>query len=239
MEGSLVAYKVFTNGSVLNASEINTNLMNQSVMVFSNSTARAAALTAPVEGMLTWLEDVNRYEYRNGSGAWVELLSPAGLTRVNTTTFSAVSSQSVNDVFSSTYDAYKIVYNFTANNDTVLRMQMRVGGANATGANYARQSIVIAGTGTAVTASRSASQTGYDVTDIVNKATGEITVYNPNKAEATSFTAFGGKDVGSNGNQTWQTTNGSHTLATSYTGFTISVAAGTITGELSVYGLAR
>jgi hypothetical protein len=47
--------------------------MNQSVMVFSNSTARAAALTAPVEGMLTWLEDLNRYEYRNGSGAWVEL----------------------------------------------------------------------------------------------------------------------------------------------------------------------
>jgi hypothetical protein len=75
MEGSLVAYKVFTNGSVLNASEINDNLMNQSVMVFSNSTARAAALTAPVEGMLTWLEDVNRYEYRNGAGAWVSLLS--------------------------------------------------------------------------------------------------------------------------------------------------------------------
>jgi len=80
MEGSLVAYKVFTNGSVLNASEINDNLMNQSVMVFSNSTARAAALTAPVEGMLTWLEDVNRYEYRNGSGAWVELVSAAAWT---------------------------------------------------------------------------------------------------------------------------------------------------------------
>jgi hypothetical protein len=73
MEGSLVAYKVFTNGSVLNASEINTNLMNQSVMVFSNSTARAAALTAPTEGMLTWLEDVNRYEYRSGSGTWLPL----------------------------------------------------------------------------------------------------------------------------------------------------------------------
>jgi hypothetical protein len=43
-------------------------------MVFSNSTARAAALTAPVEGMLTWLEDVNRYENYNGS-AWVELAS--------------------------------------------------------------------------------------------------------------------------------------------------------------------
>jgi len=72
MEGSLVAYKVFTNGSVLNASEINENLMNQSVMVFSNSTARAAALTAPVEGMLTWLQDTNKYENYNGT-AWVAL----------------------------------------------------------------------------------------------------------------------------------------------------------------------
>jgi hypothetical protein len=75
MEGSLVAYKVFTNGSVLNASEINDNLMNQSVMVFSNSTARAAALTAPVEGMLTWLQDTDKYEYYSGAGAWVELVS--------------------------------------------------------------------------------------------------------------------------------------------------------------------
>jgi hypothetical protein len=72
MEGSLVAYKVFTNGSVLNASDINDNLMNQSVMVFSNSTARAAALTSPVEGMLTWLQDTNKYENYNGS-AWVAL----------------------------------------------------------------------------------------------------------------------------------------------------------------------
>lgn len=85
MEGSLVAYKVFTNGSVLNASEINDNLMNQAVMVFSNSTARAAALTAPTEGMLTWLEDVNRYEYRNGSGAWVTLGNTGILQVVSTT----------------------------------------------------------------------------------------------------------------------------------------------------------
>ncbi len=73
-----MAYKVFTNGSVLNASEINDNLMNQSVMVFSNSTARAAALTAPVEGMLTWLQDTNKYENYNGT-AWVALGSSAVL----------------------------------------------------------------------------------------------------------------------------------------------------------------
>jgi len=41
-------------------------------MVFSNSTARASAITTPNEGMLTWLEDVNRFQYYSGS-AWVDL----------------------------------------------------------------------------------------------------------------------------------------------------------------------
>jgi hypothetical protein len=73
-----MAYKVFSNGSVLNASDLNDYLMNQSVMVFSNSTTRAAALTAPNEGMLTWLEDINRFQYYSGS-AWTDLTDePSG-----------------------------------------------------------------------------------------------------------------------------------------------------------------
>ena len=59
MEGSLVAYKVFTNGSTLQASELNDNLMKQSVAVFSNAAARTAAITSPVEGQMTYLEDDN------------------------------------------------------------------------------------------------------------------------------------------------------------------------------------
>ena len=70
-----MAYKVFTNGSVLNASEINENLMRQSVATFSNAAARTAAITSPVEGMITWLEDVNRFEAHTGS-AWVQLITP-------------------------------------------------------------------------------------------------------------------------------------------------------------------
>ena len=47
-------------------------------MVFSNSTARASAITTPNEGMLSWLEDVNKYQYYSGS-AWVDLGDqPAG-----------------------------------------------------------------------------------------------------------------------------------------------------------------
>jgi hypothetical protein len=77
MEGSLVAYKVFTNGSVLNASEVNDNLMNQAVITFSNSAARASAITSPVEGMVTYLEDTDTYQFWNGS-AWVAFGGAAG-----------------------------------------------------------------------------------------------------------------------------------------------------------------
>lgn len=67
-----MAYKVFTNGSPLPASDLNTYLMNQSVMVFADSTARSAALTAPTEGMVTYLEDTGLVYVYNGS-SWVDI----------------------------------------------------------------------------------------------------------------------------------------------------------------------
>ena len=67
-----MAYKVFTNGSPLPASDLNTYLMNQSVMVFANSTARSAALTSPTEGMTTYLEDTNKVEVWTGA-AWTDI----------------------------------------------------------------------------------------------------------------------------------------------------------------------
>jgi hypothetical protein len=88
MEGSLVAYKVFSNGSVLNASEINDNLMNQSVMVFSNSAARSAAITSPLEGMLTYLEDTDTYESYISS-SWVSAI-PMGAWTAFTPTWGAL-----------------------------------------------------------------------------------------------------------------------------------------------------
>jgi len=71
-----MAYKVFSNGDALTGGELNTFLMNQSVIAFASEAARNAALTAPLEGQLVWLEDSNKYVYYSGS-AWVDLLVPA------------------------------------------------------------------------------------------------------------------------------------------------------------------
>lgn len=69
-------YKNFTP-SQLTSSEVQSYLMNQSVMVFANSAARSAALTLPTEGMLTYLQDVDRVEFWSGS-EWLSLNRASG-----------------------------------------------------------------------------------------------------------------------------------------------------------------
>lgn len=76
-----MAYKTFANGYTLNASELNTYLMNQTVMVFADSTARSTALTSPTEGMVTYLSDTNALEYYTGS-AWATVGQDTTLTNV-------------------------------------------------------------------------------------------------------------------------------------------------------------
>lgn len=64
-------FKTFATGDVLTASDVNTYLMQQTVMVFADSSARTTALGANVsEGMLTYLKDTNKVEVYDGS-SWV------------------------------------------------------------------------------------------------------------------------------------------------------------------------
>jgi hypothetical protein len=64
--------KVFTAGEVLAAADVNTFLMDQSVMSFAGTAARGSAIGTATEGMLTYLNDSDSYESWNGS-AWVGL----------------------------------------------------------------------------------------------------------------------------------------------------------------------
>jgi hypothetical protein len=84
--------KVFTAGEVLAASDVNTFLMNQSVMTFAGTAARGSAIGTAVEGMLTYLEDTNTFQYWSGS-AWAAI--PAAAT-TNTTVTSAYTATAAN-----------------------------------------------------------------------------------------------------------------------------------------------
>ena len=75
-------YKLFNTGDVLLASEVNTYLMQQTVMVFANSTARTSALSGVLaEGMISYLADTNATEVYNGT-AWVGITGTGDITEV-------------------------------------------------------------------------------------------------------------------------------------------------------------
>ena len=53
-------FKLFADGNVLTASEVNTFMMQQQIMVFASAAARDAAITSPSEGMFAFLKDVDK-----------------------------------------------------------------------------------------------------------------------------------------------------------------------------------
>jgi hypothetical protein len=59
--------KEFDSFTRLDASDVNTFLMDQTVQTFADSTARASAITTPVEGMVTYLNDIDSLSVYNGT----------------------------------------------------------------------------------------------------------------------------------------------------------------------------
>jgi hypothetical protein len=66
-------YKLFNTGDVLTAQQVNEYLMQQTVMVFADASARTTALSGVLaEGMISYLKSTDATEVYNGS-AWVAL----------------------------------------------------------------------------------------------------------------------------------------------------------------------
>ena len=53
-------FKVFQDGNVLLASEVQNYMMDQMIMVFASAAARDAAITSPSEGMFAFLKDTDK-----------------------------------------------------------------------------------------------------------------------------------------------------------------------------------
>jgi|688.fasta_scaffold416825_4 hypothetical protein len=162
----------------------------------------------------------------------------SGLVLLNTTSFSAVASQSISDVFSATYDNYRIILDVTSNVNTALSMRMRVAGSDNSTSNYNVQYASV--DNTTLSAGRIATGTSWNMNG--GQGTARcfygLTLLNP---FATQFTgvymenslrydanllAVGFQALG-------------FAATTSFTGFTLFPVGGaspTISGTLSVYG---
>lgn len=225
--------KVFTAGEVLAAADVNNFLMNQSIMSFAGTASREASIPTPVEGMYTHLEDTDRLQFWDGS-SWDNTL---GLSLINDTTFTAQSTVSINDVFSSKFDNYKVVIttDLTTGTQSFL-LRYRVAGADNTNATYTYQ--ILDASSTSITGSRVVGATSHGIGTISagSPNASEITIYNPNRAERTLYQSNG---LGSGSNAYIRKDSGTFTATTQFTGFTIFPASSTITGRVQVYGMRK
>lgn len=57
-----LGYKLFASGEVLTAANLQGYAVDQSVMKFATTAARSAALTAPTQGMLSWIDATGSLE---------------------------------------------------------------------------------------------------------------------------------------------------------------------------------
>jgi hypothetical protein len=228
--------KVFTAGEVLAAADVNSFLMDQTVMSFAGTAARGSAIPTPVEGMTTYLEDSNRLDFYDGSS----FVPAAGLTHINTTSFSAVATQSVNGVFSSDYSNYRILVSpTTAGTNVQITIRLRASGAD-TSTNYASNSNLNT---TATTVTANLNLRGTDEI-LVNGgiSTGRpsfanIDIFNPFENLNTGFLINSGNELSDGSYFYTNNTTGILKDTLSYDGFTLIISGGSnFSGSLSVYG---
>ena len=203
------------------------------VLPFADSAARTTALPSPTDGQYSYLQDTNATEYYNGS-AWVAAGVAPGLVHINTTAFSAVSSVSLDNVFTSDYDNYRIMMSALASSSGDCNMRLRSGGTDATSGNYFRQLLDVYST--SVVSNSFSSETSWDnVFRMTTPTPGNLSMdlFDPNKTAHTTFTSLNGQFLTA---PRQQFVSGGHTLSTAYDGITFSIDSGTITGTLRIYG---
>jgi hypothetical protein len=152
-----------------------------------------------------------------------------GLVLISTTTFSAVASQSINTVFNTNYNYYKISFDCTLSaTDIALNFRLRASGTDQSASYYGGRNVVNTAGGGGFS-STSNLTTFYLTQADTNKSFGTIEFSAVSEPRWT-YMAYQGNTSGYIG--------GAGGLEATYTadGFTIYPASGTMTGTVSVYG---
>jgi hypothetical protein len=218
--------KVFQGFSRLDASDLNTYLMDQAVQTFAGTAARGSAITTPVEGMVTYLEDLDRYDTYNGSSH----VPMGGLTLVKSQTVgSAVATVTVENAFSADYDNYLVTMQNVSASDASQPLRIQLG-ATTSGYTVVYQALTYAGASAAFT---STNATRFARAGRTTSATCSLNcnIFQPFLSARTFFQGALIDDVEAGFSV------GALPNTTSYTDFIVSAAAGTLSGgTVNVYG---
>ncbi len=150
-------------------------------------------------------------------------------------TFTAVTSLSLNGVFSATYDNYVVSIRYvTSSLGPNVGLRLRVSGSDATGTNYTRQTLYADGTGVAGVRTSTVDIANIFVGASAQRSGDEGMIYGPFLAQPT---AMRGSSANGYADAFLRYVAATHSLSTSYDGFTLIPEAGSMTGALQVYGV--
>ena len=153
-----------------------------------------------------------------------------------TVTFSGASSVSLNDVFSTTYQNYRILITGTGTANQDFGMRLRVSNSDdSTASSYVYQ--YINGNSTTVAGLRNTTNLWYvGIIGSTLKSQLELTLAYPFEVSPTNFYCSSASGESS---AFLRLSGGTHNQSTSYTGFSLIASSGTISGEVSVYGYTK
>ena len=125
--------KVWASGDILTAADVNDYLMDQSVMVFAGTAARASAIASPSEGMVTYRSDDNVVEAYTGA-AWQSIggkilqvvRATDSSSRTTTSTSFVDASISVTITPQKSSSAVMLIWACSANPDLDRRMTLQI-----------------------------------------------------------------------------------------------------------------
>ena len=156
-----------------------------------------------------------------------------------TVSFSAQTSVSLNGVFNSTYESYRIIVTLTASSgNPTITFRVRSGASDKTAADYYFAGFNSTVNGGTLGSYRGNNATSLTIGDILSSAANRyltvIDIANPFTTTATKASYSG---TYSNPSDTWGYGVGAFINdSVSYDGFTIISSTGTFTGKISVYG---
>jgi hypothetical protein len=151
-------------------------------------------------------------------------------------TFSGCSSVSLNGCFSSAYDNYLVLVSFTGTATSVnMFIRLRASGTDASGAGtYKFQ--YIDGSDTSITGARNSDNyilvgTSSNTSSMLQSF--KVNLYDVFKASPTAIQSESQSNINSG---YLRFSGGSHTVSTSYDGFSIYPGSGNLTGNIEVFG---
>tara|TARA_R110000822_G_scaffold17184_3_gene57985 strand:- start:484 stop:1233 length:750 start_codon:yes stop_codon:yes gene_type:complete len=245
MANTQTTVPIFTAAQVLEAAQLN-NSAATGVPVFANTTTRDAGFggageKALAEGQLCYLESTNVVQYYDGA-AWATVgPSPAvssGLTFITSGTITTSATAQINNVFSSTYDNYLMLINYTSGDGTGQFLQLGTSGSPDAGSNYnwnLNQNNSFSGGATVLTSQLSTTKWTY--TGKVNTGGGNtvLNIFSPNLASKSSFANLGGcLNSGVEISNWW--CGGALNTSTQYTDITITTSSSTTSFTYKIYG---